>query len=507
MNEEKNVENGTNYEFVTETIKKKPINKKRAATKVIQSILLGILAGFVACAIFVVFAPKLYSRIHPDIPDLISIPEDEQEEYDDLSEVVAVNTEAQQNNNNDSAESEKINIIEASVESETDENIENSAKESETEESKNENTKEEPEKKESLNSEENDSVSDSEEGENVESKGDSALSVLGRDSLTLEDYKSFYDELNGVAAVARRALTKVKGVTDSTDWFNNAYESKNVSSGLIVADNGKELLIITNSWKLVDAREIEVTFCDGRTYKGAVKKSDSATNLVVVAVELDEIEEVTKNSYATATLGNSMVPTIVGKPVIAIGSPLGIEDSMAVGVVTSNVRFLEQTDNNIRYLTTDIYGSTEGSGVLIDLDGRVLGIIFQGGTSLDTRNLVHAYSISDIKSKVEKMSNGQDTAYLGIIGTDVTKEAIDTLGVPEGTYVKQVVVDSPAMKGGIQNGDVIVKIGTQNIKTFKDFKEAVNKCQPRDTTMVTVERLGKDGYVEFSYEIYLEALK
>lgn len=506
MNEDKNIENETNYEFVTETIKKKPINKKRAATKVVHSILLGILAGVVACVVFVFFAPRLYNRIHPDTPDLISIPEDVQEE-DEETEVVAVNTQELQTGNNDSEDVEKINIIEATDDSEKIDDSENS--DEKTEEAS-EAESESNDKQEKISKEGNESVDDSEEeqGESEEEKLPVVnMPVASKEPLTLEDYKTFYDELNGVSAIARRSLTKVKGVTDSTDWFNNSYESKNVSTGLIVADNGKELLIVTNSWKLVDSKEIEVTFCDGRTYNGTVKKADSATNLVVVAVVLDEIEEVTKNSYATANLGNSMISTIVGRPVIAIGSPLGIEDSMAVGVITSNVRFLEHTDNNIRYLTTDIYGSTEGSGVLIDLDGRVLGIIFQGGTSSDTRNLIHAYSISDIKSKVEKMSNGQDIAYLGIIGTDVTKEAIDTLGVPEGTYVKQVVVDSPAMKGGIQNGDVIVKIGTSSISTFKDFKEAINKCQPGDTTMVTVERLGKDGYVEFSYEIYLEALK
>ena len=280
-----------------------------------------------------------------------------------------------------------------------------------------------------------------------------------------------------------------------------------VSSGLIVADNGKELLIITNASDLDTSKEIEVTFCDGKTNKGKVKKADKSTGLVVVAVELEDIEESTKDAYATAKLGNSTIPTLNGTPIIALGAPLGIEDSMAVGTVTSNTRVIEYADSNIRYITTDIYGSVEGSGVLIDLDGNVLGIIFQGGTKQDTKNLIHAYSISDIKQKIEKLSNGQDVAYLGIIGTDVTKSAMEELEVPEGAYVKQVVVDSPAMNGGIQNGDVIVKLGTTDIRSFNDYRVAMSKCQPGDTAMVTVKRLGKDGYVEFSYEIYLEALK
>ena len=70
-------QNNKDYEFVTETIKKKPINKKRMMLKTIHSIGMGILAGFVACVIFAIFAPKIYEHMNPDIPDLVSIPEDE----------------------------------------------------------------------------------------------------------------------------------------------------------------------------------------------------------------------------------------------------------------------------------------------------------------------------------------------------------------------------------------------------------------------------------------------
>jgi len=500
-------ESESNYEFVTETIKKKPVNKKRMFTKVLHSICLGIVAGLVACVVFAFLAPHIYSRLNPDEPDLIYIPEDEQEDSNEY---------AQETESNDGQieqvglEIEELNV-ENAADDEEDAEESNSTPDTDSEAGKEEVLAEDtpsdkdknPEGEITLNTEADNSDS-SEEADNSDS---SRTLIIKKEKLTLNDYRTFYSELNVVASVAKRALTSVKGVSDSTDWFNNSYETGNISTGLIVADNGKELLIITNSGKLVNAKEIEVTFCDGRTYNGTIKKSDSATDLVVIAVVLNDIEDVTKNSYATAVLGNSMLPAVVGEPVIAIGAPLGIEDSMAVGAVTSNTRSLEHTDNNIRYLTTDIYGSTEGSGVLINLDGRVLGIIFNGGISSDAKNLIHAYSISDIKSKVEKMVNGQDSAYLGIIGTDVTKEAMEELSVPEGAYVKQVVVDSPAMKGGIQNGDVIVKIGTTRITSFKDFKQAINKCQPGDTTMVTIKRLGKDGYVEFSYEINLEALK
>ena len=146
-----------------------------------------------------------------------------------------------------------------------------------------------------------------------------------------------------------------------------------------------------------------------------------------------------------AELGNSKSRTVKGKPVIAIGDPLGVNDSIAIGQITSSSIVVDKTDSNVSLLTTDIYGSTNASGILCDFDGKVLGIICHDGNTQDIKNLIRAYSISDIKSTIEKILNGQDIAYLGIQGTDVTDEISDTYGIPKGAYVKQVVSDSPAM--------------------------------------------------------------
>lgn len=490
------------YEFVTETIKKKPVNKKRALRKFIHSVGMGLVAGIVACVIFVVVEPIMYAKIHPEQLDVVSIPQDEDEGFvedvavSSMEEGSSEITDTTSQGESDELKVDSITVQEEEIADNTEEDTENE----ELAEKADENDAD----KESEES--TDTTQDAKESEeNAEAK--EIIDTASNYEISLDDYKLMYRKLNEVANVAKRSLTTVKGLSDSTDWFKNSYETSIISTGIIVADNGKELLIITNSKKLATSKEIEVSFCDSRSYKGTVKKADPNTDLVVVAVLLDEIDELTKNSYAKATLGNSMIPTLPGTPVLAIGAPLGIEDSIATGIITSNTKSIEHNDNNIRLITTDIYGSTDGSGVIIDLEGRVLGIIFQGGVSSDMKNLVHAYAISDIKSIIEKLSNGQDTAFLGIIGEDVTQYAVSELNVPEGAYVKQVVVDSPAMDGGIQNGDIIVKLGTKDIKSFSDYTNAINKSQPGDIAVVTVMRPGKDEYKEFSYEITLEAYK
>jgi S1-C subfamily serine protease len=286
----------------------------------------------------------------------------------------------------------------------------------------------------------------------------------------------------------------------------NVYENKHTCAGLILAENGKEMLILTKTGAINDSDKIAVTFCDGERYSAVCKKSDPNTNMSVIAVDLDDMSDQTKEACKLAELGSSKNSSIDGMPVIAIGDPLGATESVATGQITSHTVRRDMTDTNVSILTTDIYGSSNASGAIINLSGKVLGIITQDGASLDAKNLIQCYAISDIRDKLEKLSNGQEIAYLGIVGMDVTEEAAREFGVPMGAYVKQVVIDSPAMEAGIQNGDVIVKLGTTDITSFSDYKDAMLKCQPEDLMMVTVKRMGRDEYVELSYEITLGKL-
>lgn len=509
-NQKENSENTENkYEFVTETIKRKPVDKKRLGHKVLFTVLLAIVFGIVASLVFVFLTPKIYSKIYPEEISTISIKEEE----------MVDNAKSEELDNVEDAD-ESLDIIKLNENSESD-NTETSSDGNGEETSSDENG----EAGNSEDNKQNDEVSDEEKAEgdlesaNAEGEDNKEEvkepeirntiinQVTEIKELALDDYKSLYKQMYEVAGVASRYVVTVTGISESTDWFMNSYENGNQSTGIILADNGKELIIITNLSSLNDAKDIEVTFCNGEIAKGIVKKSDKETGLVVVAVNLDDLSDGAKNAISMARLGNSSLKTLTGTPIIAMGAPLGINDSIAFGLVTSNMHAIDVVDSTIRYITTDIYGGTTGSGILVDLDGRVLGIIFQGGINNDTKNLIHAYGISDIRGMLEKLSNGQDLAYFGVNGTDVTKQINEELGVPFGAYVTQVKVDSPAMKAGIQNGDIIVKLGTTDINSFNDFKEAMLKCQPGDLTVVTVKRLGKDEYVELSYEISLEAVK
>ena len=522
---DQNNNSGDSYEFISETIKKRPINKKRAFLKFLFTVFLAVVFGIVACFTYVLLLPRVQEFIYANEVNFIKLMDtsdpDEQEQ-----EVKLTASEDQY----EETVNETENSIEAKPSVKEKEEEKGEAEEETTRDIENGTVKEpaepventtEPAKTDSLEKESEENNEDISLSQDIEAEpeektpSDPMLTVTGESvqagaplekQFEINDYTLLYQKIGSVADEARKCIVTVTAIYSDSDWFQNIYESKHQTTGVILADNGKELLIIAKTSVIEDADDIQVTFYDGLKLSGTLKKSDKNTDLSAVAVELSQIDEEGRHNYTMAELGNSRSRSIKGKPVIALGDPLGVNDSMAIGQITSGSVVVDKTDSNVSLLTTDIYGSTNASGVLCDFDGKVLGIICHDGNTQDVKNLIRAYSITDIKSTIEKILNGQDIAYLGIEGTDVTDEISDTYGIPKGAYVTQVVVDSPAMKAGIQNGDVIVKLGTKDINSFTDYKEAMLKSQPKDATTVTIKRLGREEYVDISYEVVLGKL-
>ncbi len=509
--------NDSSYEFISETRKKRPVNKRRIFLKTLFTIFLGVLFGAVACVTYVLLLPRVEEYFYNNQGDLISlyvpgisndsvkVDETESPEAAGAPEEKKGSAETLTAKDNEEVEETAAEPEEIKEETETEAGEPEKTSETHEKEEKKDPPKEETEE---IKIPESESIApkDGESIVTVSGSMEEAASEPMAKQLEIEDYTLLYQKIGSVAEEVKKAIVTVTGVSSENEWFNTAYESKNKTTGLILADNGKELLILTRTSVVQDADKIQVTFGDDTKLEATLKKADENTGLSVVAVELSALNEETGEGYQMAELGNSRAIDIKGKPVIAIGDPLGVSDSIAIGQITSDAIIIDKTDTNVGILTTDIYGSINASGILCDFDGKVLGIICHDGNTSDTKNLIRGYSISDIKAIIEKLLNGQDIAFLGIQGTDVTQEISEQYNIPKGAYVKVVVPDSPAMKAGIQNGDVIVKLGTNDIYSFSDYKEAMLKCQPKDTTAVTVKRLGREEYVDISYEVVLGKL-
>ncbi len=323
----------------------------------------------------------------------------------------------------------------------------------------------------------------------------------------LEEYRTLYIKMHELVDSTQKSMVTVTGVSLDVDWFNNPYENKGQTSGMLIANNEQELLILVNESILDKAEDIHVTFYDGTVASAQLKETDSNTGLAVIGVTLDQISQSTMDTISVAQLGSSRPNSLLATTVIALGRPYGTTESVAYGMITSKGTVLNLTDYNYELLTTDIYGSENATGVLINLSGEVIGIINQKHNKDDLKNLISAIGISQLKQTIERMSNGRKETYLGIIGTDVTSEANQTLGVPMGAYVTAITMDSPAMRAGIQSGDVITKIDDSDILSFGGFMDFIMKKNPGDSITVVIKRQGKEEYREISLPIILENIK
>lgn len=455
--------NSSEYQFIKETIKERPLNKKKVLTRIIMILICALLFGAVSAGVFIL-SVRQYLSARGDGIDPVNIPRDE--------EMVSADEEPGEEPGEEPVKGEESGISDNEAEEVK------GSEEASTEEA----------------------VSENESADNTEKKIVS-YNITEHVSLSVEDYKSLYRTLKGVATEVGRSVVSVTTVVNDTDWFENSYEDSNTVSGLIVANNGKDLLILAEIPTTDENMELNVTFADGVTLSGDVKQDDPDTGLSIISVPLESISDDTQKVIKEAELGNSRGTNIVGLPVMALGAPLGIQGSQCFGRTTGNQREISLPDKNIHVLSTDIYGSENASGVIADYDGNVIGII-SGDTAMDDMpNLLCGYAISDLKGLIERLSNGSSGCYLGIYGADVTPEINEREGVPMGLYVTRVALDSPAMSGGIQSGDVITRLGTADIASLSDYSEQLMKYQPGDEAVITVQRYSQGEFQEMTFEI------
>jgi len=188
-------------------------------------------------------------------------------------------------------------------------------------------------------------------------------------------------------------------------------------------------------------------------------------------------------------------------PVITLGNQFGYTDGAGYGIISSTGNYTSSADRQYRLLTTDITAAENGSSILFNIDGEVIGIADQMVTGRENKNLVTGYAISGIKEIIELLSNGNGVPYLGIWGIEVTEEIAETQGIPRGIYVKEIEADSPAMAAGIQNGDVIVSMGGKDILTLYEYQNQLSKCKTGEEIKLTVQRMGTEEYVEVSFKV------
>lgn len=322
---------------------------------------------------------------------------------------------------------------------------------------------------------------------------------------TIDDYQKIQTQLYAIGNLANKSIVTITSVVSDTDWFNNSYEREGQGSGTIIGDEDGKLLILTERRIIKDASKISVTFIDDTVAPAELIKYDGNTGLAVLEVEKTKMESSTLSVIGVMSMGNSN-SVHKGSIVIALGSPLGTNYSILTGSITSTSNEISTEDCNYSVYTTDIVANKNGSGILINTDGEMIGVVMQNYSAASTGALT-AVDANELKKIIALLSDSKDVPYLGVHISTVTEKIANTYGIPKGVYIKEVEMDSPAMNAGLQSGDVILKIDDQDITTADSYTEAVLGLTLKETYSVVFMREGSNGYKELTCDIEAGILK
>ena len=331
-----------------------------------------------------------------------------------------------------------------------------------------------------------------------------------------------------VSDIVEQAMPTVVAITSTAVYQSNnygygwffrggpqTYEVPSSGSGIIVGENDKELLIVTNNHVVEDSTSLKVAFIDSEVVDAAIKGTDAETDLAVIAVPLEQIKDDTKSKIKVARLGNSD-ELKVGQGVIAIGNALGYGQSVTVGYVSALNREVRVSSTSTReLLQTDAAINPDNSGgALLNMKGEVIGINAAKYSSTEVEGIGYAIPISKAEDIMNQLMNRKTMnpveeakrGYLGIQGTSVDEESAAAFGMPRGVYVYKILEEGAAAQSDLREKDIITKVDGQSVRNMTDLQELLACYEMGEQIDLTVQTQKDGEYQERTVTITLKAM-
>lgn len=345
-----------------------------------------------------------------------------------------------------------------------------------------------------------------------------------------------------VASVAQASMPSVVAITTVSvqeipsffGYGSRQYKSAATGSGIIVGDNDEELLIATNNHVVDGASTLSVCFMGNDVMNAEtetenaddtgdlnledavsarIKGTDSDNDLAVIAVKKADIPEDTLSEIKIAQIGSSE-DLVVGQQVVAIGNALGYGQSVTSGWISALNRTISTEDgtSSSGLIQTDAAINPGNSGgALLNMKGELIGINSAKYADSTVEGMGYAIPISRAKPILEDLMNRQtrekvsseEKGYLGVVLSNLTTEAIQMYDMPEGAFVRGVEEKSPAEKGGICKGDIIVKFDGQSVTSGDDLLTKLQYYKSGEKIEAVVARATDGEYQESTVEITL----
>lgn len=301
------------------------------------------------------------------------------------------------------------------------------------------------------------------------------------------------------------------------DFWGQTYSQDEVASGsgIIIGQNDAELLIVTNNHVVDGADSLYVQFINGENLEAQVKGTDSAVDLAVIAVKLEDLDENTKNAICIAQMGDSDNLKI-GEPAIAIGNALGYGQSVTTGVISALNRTLEVSEtgtSNALIQTDAAINPGNSGGALLNINGEVVGINSSKIGASVVEGMGYAIPISTAKPIIEELMThetksrlaDEERGYLGISCINVTSDLSGDFGMPEGIFVAQVYEGTGADRAGLVRGDIITEFDGITVKSQEELTRQMAYYKAGETVEITIMQGSPTGYQAKTVQVTLSS--
>lgn len=288
-----------------------------------------------------------------------------------------------------------------------------------------------------------------------------------------------------IASKARPWVVNIDVSASQQTLFGSA-DVSGTGSGIILRSDGH---IITNAHVVEDAQKITVTLASGEEVPARLIGADPETDVAVVKVN--------RNDLPAAQIG-SVKDIVVGDTAVAIGSPLGLEQSVTAGIISALGRRVDRPNQSPLFdmIQTDA-PVTQGNsgGALVDAAGAVVGVnsAIAASPEVGAEGVAFAIPIDVAVAVAEELINsGRAThPWLGVTGGNITPETAEQFGVEQGAFIREVVNGGPADKAGLRTNDIVVEFNGEPIESMDDLVVAIREHKVGEAVRMSVVRDGK----------------
>lgn len=298
--------------------------------------------------------------------------------------------------------------------------------------------------------------------------------------------KDLISNENEIADIVEEVGTSVVSITNRQeyrDWFNNLQYGESAGSGVIFDIKDGKVYILTNNHVVENSTELLVQI-NKKMIDANIVGRDPYKDLAVIKVNLSDVDgKVSKINFGDS---DSLRP---GETAIAIGNPLGYDNTVTVGVISALDRKLSDSEMSLIQTDAAINPGNSG-GALVNLRGELIGINTAKISETSVEGIGFAIPINKALPIIKDLIEfGQvKRPFLGIGGNTVDAETAELYDIPQGVIVTAVGENTAADLAGLRRGDIIVALDGQEIKTFDDVASIINSHKVGEVLKIRIFR-------------------